>query len=77
MLFHIKERSTIVYDTNQELSQVLLEETKGGTEVTETKYLYGKGLIAEETKRKSNKKRSTTYYIYHYDNIGSTIALEC
>ena len=64
-----------VYDTNQELSQVLLEETEGETEVTETKYLYGKGLIAEETKKKANKKRTTTYYIHHYDNIGSTIAL--
>lgn len=63
------ERPAIVCDTNQELSQVLLEETEGETELTATKYLYGKGLIAEETKRKSNKKQSTTYYIHHYDRL--------
>ena len=55
--------TTYVYDTNAKLSK-LLTKTAGG--VT-TKYVYGRGLIGEET--------NGTFRTYHFDYRGSTVAL--
>ena len=57
------EDTTYTYNTNCKLSQLLVKVTGSVT----TKYVYGKGLIGEE----SNGKFKT----YHFDSRGSTIAI--
>ena len=52
-----------VYNTNARLSQLLVKETAGVV----TKYVYGLGLIGEET--------GSDFKIHHYDYRGSTVAL--
>lgn len=52
-----------VYNTNARLSQLLVKETAGVI----TKYVYGLGLIGEET--------GSDFKIHHYDYRGSTVAL--
>ena len=51
------------YNTNAELSQLLVKTTGG----TVTKYVYGIGLIGEET--------SGSFKTYHFDYRGSTVAI--
>ena len=58
-----EEDTTYTYDTNCKLSK-LLTKTTGGVV---TKYVYGRGLIGEET--------SNTFKTYHFDCRGSTIAI--
>ena len=55
--------TNFVVDPNAELSRVLMATTDGET----TYYVYGLGLISEET--------GTTYRLYHYDYRGSTTAM--
>ena len=55
--------TTYVYDTNAKLSKLLTKTTGGLT----TKYVYGRGLIGEET--------ASTFRTYHFDYRGSTVAL--
>ncbi len=55
--------TTYTYDTNCKLSRLLTKST--GSIVT--KYVYGRGLIGEET--------STAFKTYHFDSRGSTIAI--
>ena len=55
--------TTYVYDTNAKLSKLLTKTTGGVT----TKYVYGRGLIGEET--------NGTFRTYHFDYRGSTVAL--
>lgn len=55
--------TTYTYDTNRKLSR-LLEKT---TNNVVTKYVYGHGLICEET--------SSVVKTYHFDNRGSTVAI--
>lgn len=55
--------TTFVYDTNSKLSKLLVKTTGDVT----TKYVYGRGLIGEES--------SNTFKTYHYDYRGSTIAI--
>ena len=57
------EDTTYTYDTNCKLSKLLCKTTNGIT----TKYIYGRGLIGEAT--------DTTFYTYHFDCRGSTIAI--
>ena len=57
------EDTTYTYDTNRKLSRLLEKTTNGIT----TKYVYGHGLICEET--------NSTIKTYHFDNRGSTIAI--
>ena len=52
-----------VYNTNARLSQLLVKEIAGVI----TKYVYGLGLIGEET--------GSDFKIHHYDYRGSTVAL--
>ena len=51
------------YNTNAELSQLLVKTTGS----TVTKYVYGNGLIGEET--------NNTFKTYHFDYRGSTVAI--
>ena len=57
------EDTTYTYDTNCELSKLLTKTTANVT----TKYIYGNGLIGEET--------NGSFKIYHFDFRGSTIAI--
>ena len=57
------ENTTYVYNTNCKLSQLLVKTTNGVI----TKYVYGLGLIGEET--------NSVFKTYHFDNRGSTIAI--
>ena len=57
------EDTSYVYNTNCKLSQLLEKTTNGVT----TKYVYGLGLIGEET--------NNVFTTYHFDSRGSTIAL--
>ena len=57
------EDTTYTYDTNCELSKLLIKTTANVT----TKYIYGNGLIGEET--------NGSFKIYHFDFRGSTIAI--
>ena len=59
-----EEEDTIyTYDTNCKLSKLLCKTTNGVT----TKYVYGRGLIGEET--------NNVFKTYHFDNRGSTVAI--
>ena len=55
--------TTYTYDTNRKLSRLLEKTTNSVT----TKYVYGHGLICEET--------NSTIKTYHFDNRGSTVAI--
>ena len=55
--------TTYVYNINCKLSQLLVKTTNGVT----TKYVYGRGLIGEET--------NNVFKTYHFDSRGSTIAI--
>ncbi|MBQ1276944.1 MAG: RHS repeat protein, partial [Flavobacteriales bacterium] len=57
------EDTTYTYNTNAKLSQLLMKTTNGVT----TKYVYGRGLIGEET--------NNAFKTYHFDCRGSTIAI--
>jgi len=57
------ENTTYTYNTNAKLSQLLMKTTNGVV----TKYVYGLGLIGEET--------ANVFKIHHYDYRGSTVAL--
>jgi len=57
------EDTTYTYNTNAKLSMLLMKTTGGVV----TKYVYGKGLIGEET--------NSTFKTYHFDCRGSTIAI--
>ena len=58
-----EEETTYTYDTNCKLSKLLCKTTNGVT----TKYVYGRGLIGEET--------NNVFKTYHFDNRGSTVAI--
>ena len=58
-----QEDTTYTYNTNCDLSQLLQKTTDGVV----TKYVYGQGLIGEET--------SGAFKTYHFDCRGSTIAI--
>ncbi len=58
-----EEDTTYTYNTNCKLSQMLTKTTNGST----TKYVYGRGLIGEET--------GSTLKTYHFDCRGSTVAI--
>ena len=58
-----EEDTTYTYDTNCKLSRLLCKTTGGVT----TKYVYGRGLIAEDT--------NGAYKVYHFDCRGSTVVL--
>ena len=58
-----EEETTYTYNTNCRLSQLLQKTTNGVT----TKYVYGRGLIGEET--------NSVFKTYHFDFRGSTIAI--
>lgn len=55
--------TTYTYNTNAKLSKLLMKTTAGVV----TKYVYGRGLIGEET--------SSTFKTYHFDYRGSTVAI--
>ena len=57
------EDTTYTYNTNAKLSQLLMKTTNGVV----TKYVYGRGLIGEET--------NNVFKTYHFDCRGSTIAI--
>ena len=57
------EDTTYTYDTNCSLSKLLCKTTGGVT----TKYIYGRGLIGEET--------NNSFKTYHFDYRGSTVAI--
>jgi len=57
------EDTTYTYNTNAKLSMLLMKTTGGVV----TKYVYGKGLIGEES--------NSTFKTYHFDCRGSTIAI--
>jgi RHS repeat-associated protein len=57
------EDTTYVYNTNCKLSQLLVKTTNGVT----TKYVYGLGLVGEET--------NSVFKTYHFDSRGSTVAI--
>ncbi len=57
------EDTTYTYNTNAKLSMLLMKTTDGVV----TKYVYGRGLIGEET--------SGEFKTYHFDCRGSTIAI--
>ena len=58
-----EDETTYVYDNNAKLSRLLVKITNG----TVTKYVYGRGLIGEET--------NGEFKTYHFDSRGSTIAI--
>ena len=55
--------TTYVYNTNAKLSSMLMKTTDGVV----TKYVYGRGLIGEET--------NGVFKTYHFDYRGSTVAI--
>lgn len=57
------EDTKYTYNTNCKLSKLLTKTTNGVT----TKYVYGRGLIGEET--------NSSFTTYHFDCRGSTVAL--
>jgi RHS repeat-associated protein len=57
------EDTSYVYNTNCKLSQLLMKTTNNVV----TKYVYGLGLIGEET--------NNVFKTYHFDSRGSTIAI--
>ena len=57
------EDNTYTYDTNCKLSKLLTKTTNGVV----TKYIYGIGLIGEET--------VNVFKTYHFDSRGSTVAI--
>ena len=57
------EDTTYTYNTNCQLSQLLMKTTNGAV----SKYVYGRGLIGEET--------GNVFKTYHFDSRGTTIAL--
>ena len=59
----VEEDTTYTYNTNAKLSMLLMKTTNGVV----TKYVYGKGLIGEET--------GNAFNTYHFDCRGSTIAI--
>ena len=61
--FSEEEDTTYTYDTNCKLSKLLTKTTNGVV----TKYVYGKGLIGEES--------GDTFKTYHFDCRGSTVAI--
>ena len=62
-LFDDFDDTTYVYDTRTKLSKLLMKTSEGFI----TKYVYGKGLIGEES--------DGTFKTYHFDCRGSTIAI--
>ena len=60
-------RTEYVVNTNSELSQVLMETTTCEGKEQVTTYVYGNGLVSQEGEN--------GYYVFHYNNIGSTILL--
>ncbi len=58
-----EEDTTYTYDTNCRLSKLLTKTTNGAV----TKYVYGRGLIGEET--------GNAFKTYHFDFRGSTVAI--
>ena len=61
--FSEEEDTTYTYNTNAKLSMLLMKTTNGVV----TKYVYGKGLIGEES--------GDTFKTYHFDCRGSTVAI--
>ena len=59
----VLSEETYTYNTNAKLSQLLMKTTNGAV----TKYVYGRGLIGEET--------NNSFKTYHFDCRGSTIAI--
>ncbi|MBQ7934907.1 MAG: wall-associated protein, partial [Clostridia bacterium] len=57
------QTTVYTYDTSEELSRLLMKSVGN----TVTKYVYGDGLIGEET--------DDTFTTYHFDYRGSTVAL--
>ena len=57
------EDTTYTYDVNCRLSKLLMKTTNGTT----TKYVYGRGLIYEES--------DNTIKCYHFDARGTTVAI--
>ena len=57
------DETKYVYDTNARLSRLLVREKNGVI----TKYIYGRGLIGEES--------GGVYRTYHFDYRGSTVAI--
>ena len=62
---HAGQDTTYTYDTNCKLSKLLCKTTNNVT----TKYVYGHGLIGEET------INTNSFKTYHFDCRGSTIAI--
>ena len=58
-----EDETTYIYDTNAKLSRLLIKITNGVL----TKYVYGRGLIGEET--------NGEFKTYHFDSRGSTVAI--
>ena len=58
-----ESETTYVYNTNAKLSSMLMKTTDGRV----TKYVYGRGLIGEET--------NGVFKTYHFDYRGSTVAI--
>ena len=58
-----EHETTYVYNTNAKLSSMLMKTTDGVV----TKYVYGRGLIGEET--------NGVFNTYHFDYRGSTVAI--
>ena len=58
-----EHETTYVYNTNAKLSSMLMKTTDGVV----TKYVYGRGLIGEET--------NGSFKVYHFDYRGSTVAI--
>jgi RHS repeat-associated protein len=59
--------TTFVVDPNAALDRILSRTVSGPSGATTTYYIYGLGLIGEET--------NGTYTAYHFDSRGSTVAL--
>ena len=62
---YINETTTFQYDTNTPLGR-LIGKRKNGVQI---KYIWGRGLIAEES------YSAGSYRVYHFDYRGSTVAL--
>src|SRR5882757_8791906 len=69
------ETTTFVTDPHGPMSRVLIRSRFDGTRTRRTFYIYGPMLLYEIEETADGDNPANAYRYYHYDHLGSTIAL--